>query len=235
MLGRQYNRRFFREQHRLNLVDVPSSKYSVNDYAYLVSNGNVTDPAKVLADIDILIQLFANGNDLGSIIKIPVDLNLKQLESIATDAEPSLGEMTFDDIEAENCREELLAIVEAAKLLSQKYEIAVSNPPYMGSKKMPAVLKKYIAKNYPKSKSDLCTVFIEKLLNTIDNAGYLGMITQHSWMFTSSFEDLRWSPALLQIISIETEGTGGLLVRIGNIPLVLASCGSHSTDAKEES
>ena len=191
MLGRQYNRRFFREQHRLNLVDVPSSKYSVNDYAYLVSNGNVTDPAKVLADIDILIQLFANGNDLGSIIKIPVDLNLKQLESIATDAEPSLGEMTFDDIEAKNCREELLAIVEAAKLLSQKYEIAVSNPPYMGSKKMPAVLKKYIAKNYPKSKSDLCTVFIEKLLNTIDNAGYLGMITQHSWMFTSSFEDLR--------------------------------------------
>lgn len=207
MLGRQYNRRFFREQHRLNLVDVPSSKYSVDDYAYLVSNGNVTDPAKVLADIDILIQLFANGNDLGSIIKIPVDLNLKQLESIATDAEPLLGEMTFDDIEAENCREELLAMVKVAKLLDQKYEIAVSNPPYMGSRKMPAILKEYLAKKYPKSKKDLCTVFIEKLLDIVDSTGYLGMITQQSWMFISSYESLRAKLQHTKIINLAHLGT----------------------------
>lgn len=207
MLGRQYNRRFFREQHQLNLVDVPSSKYSVNDYAYLVSNSNVTDPAKALADIDTLIQLFANGNDLGSIIKIPVDLNLKQLESIATDVEPSLGEMTFDDIEAENCREELLAMVKVAKLLDQKYEIAVSNPPYMGSRKMPAILKEYLAKKYPKSKKDLCTVFIEKLLDIIDSTGYLGMITQHSWMFISSYESLRAKLQHTTIINLAHLGT----------------------------
>lgn len=61
----------------------------------------------------------------------------------------------------------------------------------MGHGKMNEVLKKYVDKNYQQSKSDICTVFIESLINLVEENGYLAMITQHSWMFLSSFEQLR--------------------------------------------
>ena len=82
-------------------------------------------------------------------------------------------------------------ILAVSKILSKKYTVSVSNPPYMGSGKMNTVLKKYVQKNYPNSKFDLFAVFIERLTELTEKSGYIAMITQHSWMFLSSFEKLR--------------------------------------------
>lgn len=77
------------------------------------------------------------------------------------------------------------------RLLQQKYDVVVTNPPYMGGSGMSAKLSDFVKKNYPDSKSDLFAVFIEKCRELLKPTGYQAMITQQSWMFLSSYEKLR--------------------------------------------
>jgi hypothetical protein len=77
------------------------------------------------------------------------------------------------------------------RLLSNKYDVVVTNPPYMGGNGMGAKLSDYVKNNYPDSKSDLFAVFIEKCGELLKLTGYQAMITQHAWMFLSSYEKLR--------------------------------------------
>lgn len=83
------------------------------------------------------------------------------------------------------------AIVEQTELLSKNYIIAITNPPYMGGGNMSPKLSKYVKDYYPDSKSDLFSVFIERCLEFASSKGLVSMITMHSWMFLSSFENLR--------------------------------------------
>ena len=77
------------------------------------------------------------------------------------------------------------------EILSSTYHCVIINPPYMGSKKMPEIMKKYLKTHYPDSKSDLFAVFIERGLEFTKEKGFLAMITMQSWMFLSSYEKLR--------------------------------------------
>lgn len=148
MKGRQYDRRFFSRDASLNLVDVPQTEHKVDEYRYLVEKYVAGEQVEqTLEDIGMLLGLFAHGNDLGSIIQIPQDLNLDQLEELAQENDEVPGELSFDDIMMSELQRELWEMVEAAKLLSSKYEVGVTNPPYMGTRKMTPILKKYIAKN----------------------------------------------------------------------------------------
>ena len=75
--------------------------------------------------------------------------------------------------------------------LSQKYHVVVTNPPYMGNSGMGAKLAEFVKSKFPDSKSDLFACFIERCRNLANESGYQAMITQHAWMFLSSFENLR--------------------------------------------
>ncbi|MCC8119636.1 MAG: BREX-1 system adenine-specific DNA-methyltransferase PglX [Bacteroidales bacterium] len=77
-----------------------------------------------------------------------------------------------------------------AEYLVRKYDCVVTNPPYLG-KGFGNELKDYAVKEYPNSKSDTCTMFVERLSNFVgDNCRY-AFIIPPSWMFLSGFEDLR--------------------------------------------
>jgi len=76
-------------------------------------------------------------------------------------------------------------------ILMDRFPAVVANPPYMGSGSMNADLKNYLDKNYPISKSDLMTVFMESIPNQTLEGGYFGIINMPSWLFLSSFEKLR--------------------------------------------
>ncbi|MEE0434918.1 MAG: Eco57I restriction-modification methylase domain-containing protein [Peptococcaceae bacterium] len=73
----------------------------------------------------------------------------------------------------------------------QKYDVVITNPSYMGSSNMSKHLSDFVKKHYPDSKSDLFAVFIERCHEMTAEYGYQAMITQHSWMFLSSYEKLR--------------------------------------------
>lgn len=82
-------------------------------------------------------------------------------------------------------------IILQSKLLSNNYNIVATNPPYMGNSSMNPHLKDYLKNNYPNSKSDLFAVFIEKCHDFCKEMGFIAMITQQSFMFLSTFENLR--------------------------------------------
>ena len=96
--------------------------------------------------------------------------------------------------------ETILPVVKAAELLSQTYDVVVTNPPYMGSGGMSAKLSAFVKEHYSDSKSDLFAVFIERCKEMTAKDRYQAMITQHAWMFLSSFENLR--KKLLRTIDI---------------------------------
>ena len=121
---------------------------------------------------------YADGIEYGSLVGVD------KLEPMP---EPPKDQLTlFDD-----SYETKLNTWNFRRLLSQKYDVVVTNPPYMGSKGMSAKLSAYVQKYFPDSKSDLFAVFIEKCGELLKASGYQAMITQHAWMFLSSFEKLR--------------------------------------------
>ena len=82
-------------------------------------------------------------------------------------------------------------IINQAILLSKQYDIVITNPPYMGISSMNLKLSKYIKSNYPLSKADLFSVFIEKGFDMIKDNRFNCMVTMQSWMFLSHFEKFR--------------------------------------------
>ena len=77
-----------------------------------------------------------------------------------------------------------------AEYLSQKYHCVVTNPPYLG-KGFCDVLKNYIQSHYPNSKADTMATFMERCLDYAPVNGKVAMINMQSWMFLSSYENLR--------------------------------------------
>ena len=88
------------------------------------------------------------------------------------------------------------------RLLAQKYHVVVTNPPYMAVSNASAKLQDYVKKNFPDSKADLFAVFIERCRMLTKSNGYQAMITQHAWMFLSSFEKLREKLQLVDTVNM---------------------------------
>ena len=85
--------------------------------------------------------------------------------------------------------EEKMHVWNYRRLLSDKYDVVVTNPPYMGN--MPVKMTEYVIKEYPDSRYDMYSVFIERCTELANKNGFVAMITQHTWMFISSFDRLR--------------------------------------------
>lgn len=86
---------------------------------------------------------------------------------------------------------QLVPLIQCAEIMAQRYDVVITNPPYMSSSGMDAKLSAFVKKRYPSSKADLFAVFIERCKNFTKVNGYFSMITQHAWMFLTSYEDLR--------------------------------------------
>lgn len=202
MKAREYNRRVLRRYHTVNLYDVPEVKYTTKDYTDLISNDDLDK--KTVEDLDSILNVFQNGNDLGSIIKVNKNIDFNKLRELFADNPNQNNEQPdlFIDM-----RTRLNTALDVAEVLSDTYDVSVTNPPYMGGGKMDPPLKKYVQKNYPIAKADMFSVFIEKMIELTSNIGYIGMITMHSWMFLSNFEKLRKEIQNHTIINMAHLGT----------------------------
>ena len=106
----------------------------------------------------------------------------------------------------------LRQFLEQARLLRRQYRAVVANPPYMGGKAFNKVVKDFRRPaKYPRSKSDLFAVFMERALELTASKGIMGMVNQHAWMFLSSYEVLREHLAgQLQLANHDSPGTEGV-------------------------
>ena len=180
MKARQYDRRFFSRGIQPHVYAIVESnhvdKFAVNYFC----NGDM----KLTAAMDTIIKELHDAKEYGSIVTVtPQDW------SVLYDR---FAEITVDiNMSRDTALRELLPLVQVAEALSQKYDVVVTNPPYMGSSGMSAKLSDYVKKNYPDSKSDLFAVFIEHCGYMAKKNGYQAMITQQVWMFIAGYERLR--------------------------------------------
>ncbi len=136
------------------------------------------------ANLRTLLNQFGEADNFGSLIR-PVAMDYAEIRRVL--AEKGIGNQLL----LEHVHRDVLRVLEQAEYLSQRYQVVVANPPYMGSGGMNGRLVAWAKENYPASKSDLFAMFIERNLDLVAKQGAVGMITMQSWMFLSSYEKLR--------------------------------------------
>ena len=203
MKGCHYDSRFLRRHLNPHVYAIQESGELTTDA--LGRLGKQESTARALLDG------FKNAKEYGSILQPKVtlaELDALQEQLREVDGASDMGSFT-DQFVAGQLLRVLCPLVEQARMLVQKYDVVVTNPPYMGGSGMNARLSDYVKKHYPDSKSDLFAVFIERCAQMDKRGGYQAMITQHAWMFLSSFEQLRKKLiANEQVVSLAHLGVG---------------------------
>ena len=144
---------------------------------------------KAKLQITGLLDTMVDAKEYGSILNVEnYDWELLQrfAESIY-----DAGQMSLDTIGIDQTQEQLLALIEITYVMAQKYEIVVTNPPYMGAGNIGHKTMAYIKSNYFQGRTDLFAVFIKKCKAMTKRMGLFSIITMQAWMFQSSFLELR--------------------------------------------
>ncbi len=191
MKARQYDRRFFSHIVQPNIFSIQESNgLDRNALDYFV-NGNVT----LQNAMNSIIKELHDAKEYGSILNItPVDFAALYSR--------------FDEVYDEFCLERdivlnaLLPLVQVAEVMSRKYDVVVTNPPYMGSSGMNAALSNYIKTHYSDFKADFFSIFIAKCSYFLKEHGFCGMFSPYVWMFIQSYEKLR--KYILDTMTIES-------------------------------
>ena len=155
--------------------------------------------ANNLNNLNKIIEDFEDAKEYGSILK------LKSIDKEILEKEFNLLKESFNNNEQEtlifnedemniDINEELELIESLIKqhtIMTDKFDITVTNPPYMGNSRMNGILKEYIDKNYSDVKSDLFAVFIKKVINFNKKNGFIALVSPYVWWFIKSYEELR--------------------------------------------
>jgi len=234
MKARSRSRRIFRERVNLNICAIQESNgFPKEAVDYLVGSGGTgTGRGVDREDIEYLIDVFHGAKEYGSILEVkPVDFDAveRRLEEIRDGGSKDLFEYQYRSI----ILEKMPALVKQARIMSQKYDVVVTNPPYMGNKGLNNKLKDFIIINYENVKTDLFSVFVVKCLNMSKANGYLGFMTPMVWMFIGSYEKLRRkiinSHTLVSLVQLEYSGFDG-----ATVPICTFILGNAKTGIKGE-
>jgi len=154
----------------------------------------------VRADITVLTSIPLGEDELPGNKKLAEELShLGEIGSLLNPSEDEIDELKAaaascsDDLFASATKTKLESAAVICKKLSRRFTCVVANPPYMGSSSFNPFMSKWVKKNYPDVKSDLCTCFIERGFSLAGDRGYAAMVTMQSWMFLGSFEKMRSS------------------------------------------
>lgn len=201
MKARQYHKFILKKQPQCHIYAIAESNgINMKHLAYFGAQLDELAKPVALNQMQELIATLHDAKEYGSIISV-ADYDWDLLHQFAAEFDIS-GEMNlFDSFGIEATQQRLQELIAVGEVLAQKYEIVVTNPPYMGSSGMGAKLSAYVKQNYTDSKSDLFAVFIEKGNNMVCSNGYNCMVTMQSWMFLSSFEKMRKNILQTKVIS----------------------------------
>ena len=180
MKARQYDRRFFSRDIQPHVYAIVESNHVDKFAVDYFCNGD----AKLAAAMDTIIKELHDAKEYGSILTVtPQDWSALY---------DRFAEITEDiNMSRETALRELLPLVQVAEALEQKYDVVVTNPPYMGISNSSEKMNQFAKKYYPISKYDLSTICMEKTLNMCNKTGVMAMINIPVWMSKSSFEELR--------------------------------------------
>ena len=180
MKARQYDRRFFSRGIQPHVYAIVESNHVDKFAVDYFCNGDM----KLTAAMDIIIKELHDAKEYGSILTVtPQDWSALY---------DRFAEITEDiNMSRETALKELLPLVQVAEALAQKYDVVVTNPPYMGASNMNPKLNEFIKNNYADYKSDFFSAFVIHVSQMTKQSGYCGFFTPYVWMFISAYEKMR--------------------------------------------
>lgn len=201
MKARQYNRRILSAETVCHVYAIQESNHiNRNQLTYFGVGLNEVEKIDALNQIEELLDTYRDAKEYGSILNVAnYDWDLLRRFAKSVDVD---GQMTLDAVGLVQTKEKLQTLIDIGETMARKYEVVVTNPPYMGISNGDVKLNEYAKRNYPDSKSDMFAVFIERCGELMKGNGYQAMITQHAWMFLSSYEKMRAKLQLEDIVNM---------------------------------
>ena len=183
MKGRADDRRLFERDVKLNVMALVDS--TGFDEGRLAQRVKLADYGLQLGDLTELKRLFEHATTFGSLIQVPEELAAKLA------ALKQLSEATSQDLFVSDALKRLGPLVQQAEFLATQYDAVVANPPYMGSNRMNSLVKEFAKTRYPRTKSDLFSISMERFFKFGKSSGFIGLVTPFTWMFLKSYQALR--------------------------------------------
>ena len=201
MKARQYNRRILNGENTCHVYAIQESN-SINRAHLKYFGAGMDDIEKNAAKMQLegLLDTLTDAKEYGSILNVE-SYNWDLLRRFVA-AEDTAGQISMDSVGVEDTAEQLNRLIDIGETMARKYWVTCTNPPYAGTSNLSANVNNFVKKNYPDSKADLYAVFIERCRQMTVNNGFQAMITQHSWMFLSSFEKLREKMMLIETVNM---------------------------------
>lgn len=196
MKARQYDRRFFSRGIQPHVYAIVESNHVDKFAVDYFCNGD----AKLTTAMDTIIKELHDAKEYGSILTVtPQDWSALY---------DRFAEITEDiNMSRDTALRELLPLVQVAEALAQRYSVVITNPPYMGNNGFSPKMSDFAKKYYNEVKTDLFAIFMIRCKQFTKKNGFQSMITQHSWMFLSSYEWLRSQMNSMTIASMAHLGT----------------------------
>ena len=190
MKARQYNRRILNGENTCHVYAIQESN-SINRAHLKYFGAGMDDIEKNAAKMQLegLLDTLTDAKEYGSILNVE-SYNWELLRRFVA-AEDTDGQISMDSVGVEDTAEQLNRLIDIGETMARKYWVTCTNPPYANTGSLGAKVNSFVKKNYQDSKADLYSVFIERCAQMIVHGGYQAMITQHSWMFLTSFQKLR--------------------------------------------
>ena len=187
--AREYDSEIFNkiDFSSLNILSIPESNPELRQYANDIKDKEVHEI------VDYRIDTFENGKEIGSLLKVE-EKDYDKVTKYFEQATPNL----FNRI----LQEELRNIIRVAKILSKKYDVVVTNPPYLNNYVMPNDLKQYLNENFSAGSKDLFSAFMCRNIMLTKVNKYCAYMTPNVWMFIVSYLDMRLK--LIKDIHIES-------------------------------
>lgn len=192
MKARSVNNRFFNPDYY-----VTPHVYELKDSQYLQEIGYrkiVWDLGLLSSEeckvIDTLVDIFENGKTIGSLLKVP-PIDYVVLDEALDKIDQKAVSTLFNNDFLSTGMKQLHELSMLAKVLSSKYDVMITNPPYRPISSMEASVSNYALKQYPNSKADMFAMFMETGL--VKPYGFMAMINMHNWMFLPTYKQLRLS------------------------------------------
>ena len=233
MKARQYNRRILNGENTCHVYAIQESN-SINRAHLKYFGAGMDDIEKNAAKMQLegLLDTLTDAKEYGSILNVE-SYNWDLLRRFVA-AEDTDGQISMDSVGVEDTAEQLNRLIDIGETMARKYWVTCTNPPYAGTSNLSANVNNFVKKNYPDSKADLFAVFIERCRQMTVNNGFQAMITQHAWMFLSSFEKLREKMMLTETVNMAHLGARAFEEIGGEVVQTTAfvRCANHVTGYK---
>ena len=211
--AREKSRRFFQPEHlvRPRIIELRDVRFDDGELqAYFKALD--CQPSALHPQLAKLLHQFEESKNFGSLIQ-PC-LMEAEVQSLRSAIQNSKSIIQNSDLMVGATHLKVLRVLEQAEALTQRYHVVVANPPYMGAKQLNDALRAHAKLRFPDSKSDIFAMFIERGFDLLKPSGFSAMVTMQSWMFLSSYEELRQK--LLQTHALQS------LLHMGNMVMGIA-------------